>query len=67
MTSDEIATLETKVVDICKAHKAENSREEGYRACVFVEAFYFVKYGDPKTLLPEILTQEYISGCTELE
>ena len=60
MTPDEISTLEENVVRICKAHKAENWRKRDYRACAFVEPCYFVKYGDPKTLQPEITTQIYV-------
>ena len=56
MTPDEIAALEANIVDICKAHKAENSRKRGYRAFVFAGPRYGVKYGDPQKLLPEIET-----------
>ncbi|KAF8329872.1 hypothetical protein F5887DRAFT_1003644 [Amanita rubescens] len=59
MTPDEIATLETNIVDICKAHETENRRKDGYRPCVSVEPCYFVKYGDCETLGPEITTQKY--------
>ena len=65
MTPDEIATLEASIVDICKAHKAENSRKEDYRAFVFVGPRYAVKYGDPETLLPEIKTQKYVFDYAE--
>ena len=65
MTPGEIATLENNIVEICKAHEAKNWRKEDYRACVFVEPCYFVKYGDPETLQPEITTQNYIFNYAE--
>jgi hypothetical protein len=65
MMPDEIATLEANIVDICTAHKAENSRKEDYRTCVFVGPHDVVKYGDPKTLQPEIITQKYVFDYAE--
>ena len=56
MTPDEITALEANIVDIYKAHKAENLRKRGYRAFVFAGPRYVVKYGNPQTLLPEIKT-----------
>ena len=65
MTPDEIAALEANIVDICKAHKAENSGKRGYRAFVFAGPRYGVKYGNPQTLLPEIKTQKYVFDYAE--
>jgi hypothetical protein len=65
MMPDEIASLEANIVDICTAHKAENSRKEDYRTCVFVGPHDVVKYGDPKMLQPEIITQKYVFDYAE--
>lgn len=35
--------------------------ERDYRACVSIGTEYFVKFGNPMTLWPEIATQKYIS------
>lgn len=65
MMPDEIATLEANIVDICTAYKAENSRKEGYCACVFVGPHDVVKYGDPKMLEPEIITRKSVFDYAE--
>ena len=65
MMPDEIAALEANIVDICKAHKAENSCKRRYREFVFAGPRYGVKYGNPQTLLPEIKTQKYVFDYAE--
>lgn len=53
--------LEDKVVEVCTAHKREHQAEENYRAAVNIETKFFVKFGPPADLLPEIETQKYLS------
>ena len=56
MTED----LQAEVIAACRKHEEQNSWNYDYRACVFVGADYFVKYGDVKYIEPELATQEYL-------
>lgn len=56
------AALEAKIVEVCAKHKSEHQTERNYRAAVYVETDYFVKFGNPADLLPEIETQKYLSN-----
>ncbi|KAI6003133.1 hypothetical protein EDD15DRAFT_1468657 [Pisolithus albus] len=51
--------LQAAVIAACKAHEEANWLNYHYKACVFVGADYFVKYGAPRDLEPELATQEY--------
>jgi len=57
------AALEAKVVEVCTKHKSEHQTERDYRAAIRVGTDYFVKFGNPTDLWPEIETQKYISNC----
>jgi hypothetical protein len=59
MTPQEVATLEKPAIEICTKHEKENCKVD-FRSCVLVPPRYFVKYGDPETLWPEVATQRYI-------
>jgi len=52
-------------VDTCTKHKEAHWRERGYRACVSIGTQYFVKFGNPRTIWPEIATHKYISGYAQ--
>ncbi|KAK7052936.1 hypothetical protein VNI00_004256 [Paramarasmius palmivorus] len=60
MTPSETIALEVIVVDACAQHEQAHWKDPNYRACVFIGTDYFVKFGDPKTLGPEIATQLHI-------
>ncbi|KAF8657965.1 hypothetical protein AX16_002126, partial [Volvariella volvacea WC 439] len=60
-TPEEQATFEATIVDACTKHKQAHWKDYNYRACVFIGTDYFVKFGDPQTLWPEVATQSYIS------
>jgi hypothetical protein len=49
-----------KFVEVCAESKREHWNETDYRAAVRVGTDFFVKFGDPAYLLPEIETQKYI-------
>ena len=60
---DEKATLEAleaNIVEACTNHKLLHSKDRDYRACVYIGTDYFVKFGSPDALWPEIQTQSYI-------
>lgn len=52
------AALEAQVIEVCAEHKREHWKETTYRAAVRVGTDYFVKFGSPVNLLPEIETQK---------
>ncbi|KAI6012185.1 hypothetical protein PISMIDRAFT_104192 [Pisolithus microcarpus 441] len=51
--------LQAVVIAACKTHEETNRLKYRYRACVFVGADYFVKYGAAQDLEPELAIQEY--------
>ncbi|KAI6021854.1 hypothetical protein PISMIDRAFT_690681 [Pisolithus microcarpus 441] len=51
--------LQAVVIAACKTHEETSRLKYRYRACVFVGADYFVKYGAAQDLEPELTTQEY--------
>ncbi|KAK0194720.1 hypothetical protein F5146DRAFT_448792 [Armillaria mellea] len=61
MSSTKQSAFETAIVDRCTEHENAHWKEEGYRACVHIDTDYFVKFGTPRTLSPEIATHSYIS------
>ncbi|KAH9058924.1 hypothetical protein EDB83DRAFT_2610973 [Lactarius deliciosus] len=52
--------FQAKVIAVCKEHEKQNWKNYDYRACVYIGTDYFVKYGNPKDLEPELATQEFI-------
>ena len=52
--------FQAEVIAVCKEHKKQNSRNDDYRACVYIGTKYFVKYGTLRDLKPELATQEFI-------
>ena len=52
--------LEAAVVAACTMREEHNWKKADYRACVYIRTDYFVKYGTPEDLKPELATQEYI-------
>ena len=52
--------FQAEVIAVCKEHKKKNSRNDDYRACVYIGTKYFVKYGTLRDLEPELATQEFI-------
>jgi len=60
---DQKATLEAfeaNIVEACTNHELAHWKDENYRACVSIGTDYFVKFGDPDALEPELQTQLYI-------
>ena len=57
---DSTAALEAKAVDACAKHKREHWAKDNYRAAVRVDSNFFVKFGSPTDLVPEIETQKHI-------
>ncbi|RDB18139.1 hypothetical protein Hypma_000611 [Hypsizygus marmoreus] len=55
-----LEALEANIVEACTNHELVHSKDKNYRACVSIGTDYFVKFGDPDDLLPEIQTQSYI-------
>lgn len=47
-------------MDTCKKHLEGHWKERGYRNHISIGTEYFVKFGNPKSLLPELATLEYI-------
>ena len=60
MTDAELAVFEADIIVICAEQQRLHWRDDGYRACVFIESKYFIKFDSPMTLRPEFLTQSYI-------
>jgi hypothetical protein len=60
MSTTEQSALEAAIVDTCTKHKEAHWKESGYRDCVSIGTEYFVKFGNPKTMWPEIVTHKYI-------
>jgi hypothetical protein len=54
------APLEANIVEACTNHELIHSTDKNYRACVSIGTDYFVKFGDPDALWPELQTQSYI-------
>ena len=65
MMPHKTADFEKHIIEICTKHKEENWKEDNYRASVFVQPGYIVKYDNPKTLGPETATQRYIFEYTK--
>ena len=57
---DQRAALEANIMEACTNHELVHSKDKNYRACVSIGTDYFVKFGDPDALWPEIQTQSYI-------
>lgn len=57
--------FQAEVISTCTLHEERNWRNDDYRACIFVGANYFVKYGAAKDLEPELVTQEYLFRCAQ--
>jgi hypothetical protein len=55
-----LEALEANIVEACTNHKLVHSKDRNYRACVSIGTDYFVKFGDPDDLWPELQTQSYI-------
>jgi hypothetical protein len=54
MPSTEQAALKATIVNTCTEHQNAHWRDRDYRASVFIEGKYVVKFDNPKTLRPEI-------------
>ena len=55
-----LEALEANIAEACTNHELVHSKDKNYRACVSIGADYFVKFGHPDALWPEIQTQLYI-------
>jgi hypothetical protein len=52
--------LEANIVEACINHELVHEKDKNYRACVSIGTDYFVKFGDPDALWPELQAQSYI-------
>ena len=50
--------LEANILEACTNHKLVYSKDENCRASVSIGADYFVKFGDPDALRPELQTRQ---------
>ena len=57
---DQKAALEANIVEACTNHELVHWKDKDYRACVSIGTNYFVKFGHPDDLRPELQTQLYI-------
>ena len=55
---------EDAIIEICEKHEKDNCERRVYRACISTND-YFIKFGDYKTLWPEIQTHRYVSAFAE--
>jgi hypothetical protein len=55
-----LEALEANIVEACTNHELVHWKDKNYRACVSIGSDYFVKFGDPDDLWPELQTQSYI-------
>ncbi|KAH9977052.1 hypothetical protein BGW80DRAFT_1542951 [Lactifluus volemus] len=55
-----LEALEANIVEACTNHQLLHSKDKDYRACVSIGTDYFVKFGHPYALWPELQTQLYI-------
>lgn len=60
MLSTEVSAFEAAIADACTKHEESHWKEHGYRNCITIGTEYFVKFGNPRTLWPEIATHKYI-------
>jgi len=60
-----LEALEANIVEACTNHKLLHWKDNDYRACVSIGTDYFVKFGHPNDVLPEIQTQSYIFDYAE--
>ncbi|EDQ98976.1 uncharacterized protein LACBIDRAFT_318417 [Laccaria bicolor S238N-H82] len=56
------AQLQPAIIQECTNHKTANWRKADYRACITLGTDYFIKFGDPKTMAPEVATQMHIQA-----
>ena len=55
---------ENAIIEICEKHQKDNCERRDYRACISTND-YFIKFGDYKTLWPEIQTHRYVAASAE--
>jgi hypothetical protein len=63
LSMDQKATLKAlkaNIMEACTNHKLVHSKGKNYQACVSIRTDYFMKFGDPDDLWPELHTQSYI-------
>ena len=60
LAMDQKAALEANIVEACTNHELVHWKDKDYRACVSIGTNYFVKFGHPDDLRPELQTQSYI-------
>jgi hypothetical protein len=58
--------LEANIVKARTNRKLVDSKDENYRACVSIGAVYFVNFGDPDALRPELQTRQQTKRQKEL-
>src|SRR5258708_26262510 len=57
---DQKAALEANIMEACTNHKLVHWKDKNYRQCVSIRTNYFIKFGHPNDLQPELQTQLYI-------
>lgn len=65
MTPEEAAIVKAAIVKACQNHFTLNWSKRDYRAAICMGTDYFVKFGNPKALRPEIAMQDYVSAYAE--
>ena len=55
-----LEALEANIVEACTNHGLAHWKDMDFRACVSIGTDYFVKFGSPSDLWPELQTQSYI-------
>jgi hypothetical protein len=55
-----LEALEANIVEACTNHELVHPKDKNYRACVSIGTDYFVKFGNPDDLWPELQTQSYL-------